>query len=129
MTKIAVVSAGGRRYGAPLQAIREIIRLPTAEVASIRAGRAFVLRDEVLPLVSLSELMGGRPPEGDLLTVMVVARADQAVGVAVERVGERIEAPVRPATGLLSSLPGLQGTLVEGDGQVLMVLDLEALTA
>ena len=60
---------------------------------------------------------------------MVVARADQAVGVAVERVGERIEAPVRPATGLLSSLPGLQGTLVEGDGQVLMVLDLEALTA
>ena len=129
MTKIAVVSAGGQRYGAPLQAIREIVRLPAAEVASIRAGHAFVLRDEVLPLVSLSELMGGRPPQGDLLTVMVVDRASQAVGVAVERVGERIEAPVRPASGLLSSLPGLQGTLVEGDGQVLMVLDLEALTA
>ena len=129
MTKIAVVSAGGQRYGAPLQAIREIVRLQKSEVSSIRAGRAFVLRDEVLPLVSLSELMGGRAPEGDLLTVMVVDRADQAVGVAVERVSERIEAPVRPASGLLSSLPGLQGTLVEGDGRVLMVLDLEALTA
>ena len=129
MTKIAVVAAGGQRYGAPMQSIREVVRLPRAEVSEIRAGRAFVLRDEVLPLLSLAELMGGRAQEPDPLTVMVVGRGAQAVGLAVERVGERIEAPVRPAAGLLSTLPGLQGTLVEGDGRVLMVLDLEALTA
>ena len=129
MTRIAVVAAGGRRYGAPLQSIREVVRLPKAEVASIRAARAFVLKDEVLPLLSLAELMGGAEADPDPLTVMVVGRGAQAVGLAVERVGERIVAPVRPASGLLSSLPGLQGTLVEGDGRVLIVLDLEALTA
>lgn len=129
MTKIAVVSVGGRRYGAPLQSIREVVRLPRAEVSAIRAGRAFVLRDEVLPLVSLSQIMGGAATELDPVTVMVVGQGAMAVGVEVDRVAERIEAPVRPATGLLSSLPGLQGTLVQGDGQVLMVLDLEVLTA
>ncbi len=129
MTRIAVVAAGGRRYGAPLQSIREVVRLPKAEVASIRAGRAFVLKEEVLPLLSLAELMGGGGEDPDPLTVMVVGSGARAVGLAVERVGERIVAPVRPASGLLSSLPGLQGTMVEGDGKVLMVLDLEALTA
>ena len=129
LTRLAVVAAGGQRYGAALQSIREVVRLPKAEVASIRAGRAFVLNDEVLPLLSLAEVMGGAAPEPDTLTVVVIERGGRAVGVAVDRVGERIEAPVRPASGLLSSLPGLQGTFVEGDGRVLMVLDLEALTA
>ena len=129
MTKIAVVSVNGRRYGAPLQSIREVVRLERAHVTSIRAGRAFVLRGEVLPLVSLSEAMGGAPTRQDPVTVVVVGQGAQAIGVEVDRVAERIEAPVRPAAGLLSALPGLQGTLVEGDGQVLMVLDLEALTA
>ena len=35
---------------------------------------------------------------------------------------------LRPPAGLLQAVPGISGTTVLGDGRVLMVLDLEALS-
>jgi two-component system, chemotaxis family, sensor kinase CheA len=58
----------------------------------------------------------------------VLVRAGGALaGVAVDAFGERLEAPLRPMTGLLAGAAGIAGATMVGDGRVLVVLDLPEL--
>jgi two-component system chemotaxis sensor kinase CheA len=56
--------------------------------------------------------------------VLIVKSGNQSVGVEVDSVGERLDVLLRPMSGLLSGMPGVQGTALLGDGRVLLVLDL-----
>jgi two-component system chemotaxis sensor kinase CheA len=78
-------------------------------------------------VLRLADLLGLPPAPAE--TAVLVGDGAEQVAVAVEALGEQIEAPVRPMSGLLSSLPGVKGSLVDGDGRVLMVLDLAELVA
>lgn len=129
LTKVAVANAGGERFGVPVAAIREVVRLRGDEVTEIRAGRVFVHRDQVLPLLRLSDLLGLTSACPPLETALLVGEGEAQVAVAVDSLAEQIEAPVRPMSGLLSGLPGVKGSLVDGEGRVLMVLDLPELVA
>lgn len=129
LTKVAVAFAGGERFGVPVAAIREVVRLRAADVTEIRAGRAFVHREQVVPLLRLADLLGLPPGDAGVVTAVLLDGDDGLVAVAVDSLGERIEAPVRPMSGLLSGLPGVKGSLVDGEGRVLMVLDLAELAA
>lgn len=128
LTKILVVEAGGERFGVPLEGVSETHRVRLDEVTRVRAGRAYVRRDRVIPLLRLAELLGGASgPDGEVFPVLNVVVGDEAVGVQIDRLGERVEAPLRPMNGLMSAYPGLLGTVLEGDGRVLLILDLAEL--
>ncbi|MDP3660353.1 chemotaxis protein CheA [Phenylobacterium sp.] len=130
LARVMVVNVGDERFAAPLDDIAETVRVRREAVTGIRAGRAFLLRDEVVPLMSLGELLGGAARDGgETLTVLVVGGAERRVGVVVDGLGERLEAPLRPMSGLLAGAAGMRGTILQGDGGVLMVLDLAELTA
>ncbi|WP_414710319.1 hypothetical protein [Roseateles sp.] len=47
----------------------------------------------------------------------------------VDEIAERVEAPLRPMDGVLARYPGVLGTVLQGDGGVLLVLDLAELAA
>jgi two-component system chemotaxis sensor kinase CheA len=129
LTRVAILCVGAERFGAPLDAIREVVRVPRAQVSAVRAGKAVVVRDEVIPLMHLGELLGGDSSLADPLTVAVVDSAGGRVGVAVDRVDETLMAPVQAVSPLLSGLAGLTGSILQGDGRVLFLLDLAALTS
>jgi two-component system chemotaxis sensor kinase CheA len=129
LARLMLVHAGGEAYGAPLESVIETARLPASVVTRVREGRALVWRDMAVPLLELADLLGLRPPPvppADLKLIFVRAGED-LVAVAVDRIGERIEAPLRPMTGVLARVPGVSGTTLLGDGRVLMVLDLPEL--
>lgn len=128
LTRIMVVEAAGERFGAPLDSIIETARIPADRLAPIRAGRAFVLRDQAIPVLPLAELLGlpSGPVDGEL-NVLIVQAGAEPVGVLVDAFGERLDAPLRATNGLLTGLPGVLGATLLGDGQVLMVLDLPEL--
>jgi len=124
LTKVMVVTCGEERYGLALDTVVETVRVPTERIVPVRAGRAFQLRDAVVPLVSLGDLVGAvasghRPSER-----VVVARArGELVGFSVDAIVDRMDATVRPMTGLLAGAPGVMGATLLADGAVLMVLD------
>ena len=130
LTRILVVKAGGERFGVPLESVTETHRVSPGQVTRIRAGRAYVRRDTVIPLLRLSELLGA-PASADpgVFPVLSVSAAGEQVGIQIEEIGERIEAPLRPMSGLLAAYPGVVGTVLQGDGRVLLVLDLAELAA
>jgi two-component system chemotaxis sensor kinase CheA len=128
LTKVLVVTAGGERFGAPLAAVHETHLVEAGEISAVRVGRAYVRRERVIPLLRLTDLLGlsGARPSASF-PVLAIEAGGEPVGVQVEAINERIEAPLRPLSGLLRGFPGALGAVLQGDGQVLLVLDLAEL--
>ncbi|MDE1146250.1 MAG: chemotaxis protein CheA [Azospirillaceae bacterium] len=141
LTKVMVVSAGGERYGIPMDGIVETTRIAPDRLVAVRAGRAFVLRDAAVPLLELGELLNTRHTMGDdqetpvagggngLRRAVIVRASGDLVAVGVDAFVDRRDVVLRPMSGLLSAMPGILGTTVMGDGQVMMVLDVPGLIA
>lgn len=131
LARLMVVESAGEPFGVPLEAIVETIRISREAVTPVRAGRALVWRDQPVPLLELSDLMR-LPPAARTeaeLKLIIVQTGEELAAVAVDRFGQRLEAPIRSMAGLLARVPGLAGTTQLGDGRVLMVLDLAELIA
>lgn len=128
MTKIMIVACGAERFGAPLDAISETLQLKRDEVFPVRHGQAFVLRGEPVPLLYLSELLGsGARRDQQDAKVLVTGSGDGRLGIAVDQLLGRTDVIMRPMSGLLAGAPGVAGTTLTGDGQVLLILDLAEL--
>ncbi len=128
LTRVMVVDAGGDSFGLPMDVVSEMAKVPSDAITPVRAGEAFVLRNRTVPIVRLARLLGLPEVRRVDELVLVADTHGGAVGVVIDAVGERFEILLRPPTGLMKSVPGVSGTAVLGNGQVIMVLDLEALT-
>jgi two-component system chemotaxis sensor kinase CheA len=128
LSGVVVVTCAGQNYGVPMDVVAETVRIPPGGVIPVRNGRAFVLRDTVVPLVDLSSLLGFGPAatQGDL-RLLIVRHQGGAVAVAVDELADRMNLLLRPTSGLLVGIPGIAGTAVLGDGRVLMILNLPGL--
>jgi two-component system chemotaxis sensor kinase CheA len=129
MSQLLVLSVAGERYGVPMQNVVQTVRVNPSDISPIRDNQAFVLRDRVIPLLSLSALLGLAETlkPADELTVLVLSLEDDHVGVIVDSIAERVETITRPLGGLLTGVRGIAGTTLLGDGQILLVLDVAEL--
>jgi two-component system chemotaxis sensor kinase CheA len=125
---LMTVRAGAETFGLLLESVVEATRITPRSLTPVRAGRAFVWRDQPVPLLELSALIRApSSPSRDEINVVIIRTGDDIVGVAVDDFGDRLEAPLRPMTGLLAGAAGIAGATLAGDGRVLMVLDLAEL--
>lgn len=129
MTKILVVERSGELYGLPLDRVIETVLVSSDRIVPIRAGRAFVLRGRATPLLDLGELIGGPPCDWRRPShkAIVVRTQDGAAAVRVDAVVDSIEIVMRPMSGIMASMSGMLGATLLGDGQIMLVLDLEEL--
>ncbi len=128
LTQIAVVDCDGEVYGVPMEEIVELAHVPASEVAEVRHGKALILRDRPIPVVSLERLLGRKErPEDDSLRILVMRCGDELIGVSIKRLVYRMEAAVSPMGGMLRGMQGFAGTTFMGDGSVLIVLDMTEL--
>jgi two-component system chemotaxis sensor kinase CheA len=129
VTTVLTVTLGKERFGVPIEAVTETLRLPVALIQPIGPGEAFVFRGRTLPLLRLSALLGlpPRPRKAGSAKLLVVACGAQQVGIEVDGFAERTDLLLRPMSGLLAGMAGLLGTALLADGHVLLVLDLPEL--
>lgn len=129
MTKVMAVRLGGELYGIPIDGVLETAFVPASRIIPIRDAEAFVWRDKTLPLVRLADLLeiqpSTEPPQR--LKVVVMTAGDELVGVVVDGFAERMDILMRPMSGLLAGMPGVMGTTLLGDGNVLMILNIPEL--
>ncbi|HEY0962146.1 MAG TPA: ATP-binding protein, partial [Pseudomonadales bacterium] len=74
MTQVMTVEAGGQRFGIPLDAVVETLRVPVAELTRVGAAHAIAHRNRTLPLLELGQLLqiGTQAPQaGEALVVVV----------------------------------------------------------
>lgn len=129
MTRILLVESGGETFGVPMADVHETLRIEAANIQPVRVGQAIVLRDAVLPYLPLAGLVGAASAATAGATVLVVETAAGRVALGVDRITNRLDVVLRPVAGLLARIPGALGTTLLGDGRLLVVLDVEAITA
>jgi two-component system chemotaxis sensor kinase CheA len=130
ISRIMVVEAGGQLFGVPMEAVSETLRLAPDRISRISTNVGFVLRDRVVPIRALAELMSlpVAPASEDRVRLLVVTEASgKSVALEVDAIRDRFEVVLKPMPGVLSNARGYVGTTMLGDGGILLVLDLKAI--
>jgi two-component system, chemotaxis family, sensor kinase CheA len=92
-------------------------------------GEIVVLRDEVLPVVRLSSMLGieavaPNPHDG---IVMIVEADGNRCAVLVDELLSQQQVVIKPLDSAFEHLPGISGAAVLGDGRVSLILDAASL--
>jgi|HubBroStandDraft_1064217.scaffolds.fasta_scaffold00239_10 two-component system chemotaxis sensor kinase CheA len=129
VSRVMTVALDDRLFAIPMELIHETVKVPRRDVVLLKENEAFVLRDHVVPLVHLGRLLD-LPVEtagAGEVAVLVVRLAGQTIGLGISAFGECMDVILKPLEGMLAKVGGYLGTALLGDGQVLLVLDLEEL--
>ena len=138
-----IVEVKGERYAIPQISVVELVRarMPGGTSSSVegRVSDTMIehinetpvlrLRDHLLPLIDLSELLKlnepGRPQAGgaDSLYIVVVQVGASRFGLIVDRVFDTEEIVVKPVAPILRHITLFSGNTILGDGSVIMILD------
>ena len=128
LLQIMVVDAGGQVFGIPMDGVTETVRLTPDRISRIKNNDGFVLRDRVIPICSLAELMNlsaAKKDKSEIRLVAVTEAGGRTAAIEVDAIRDRLEVVLKPMHRLLSGARGYAGTTLLGDGAVLLVLDLK----
>ncbi len=127
-----MVTSAGERYAVPQTSMIELIRLDGNRVKTgierIHGVRVHRYRGKLLPLVSLTQVLGGADQnDGESVNLIVLQADQQQFGLIVDRVNDTQEIVVKPLNKLLRGISCLAGATILGDGQVALILDVTGL--
>ena len=126
-----IVEAGGERFAVPQTSVAELVRAGDgsgeggSRIERINDTPVLRLRDRLLPLVSLCELLRLDAPaaNGDPPTIVVAQVGPTTLGLIVDRVFDTEEIVVKPVAPILRHVTMFSGNTILGDGSVIMILD------
>jgi two-component system chemotaxis sensor kinase CheA len=131
VSNVMIIESDGQVFGMPMDCVVETVRVPRANLRTIKKSLATVLRGRIVPLKSINTLLGlNAPPianDQDELAVLVVRLGDESVGLLVDNFHETVDIILKPLTGVLAGLTAYSGSALMGDGTVLMVLNVKEL--
>ena len=135
-----IVQAGGERFAIPQLSVVELVRASTGATEGQDEGQSRIerindtpvlrLRDRLLPLVNLRELLrlapeeAEQPPADSGACYIVVTQVGNATcGIIVDAVFDTEEIVVKPVAPILRHVTMFSGNTILGDGSVIMILD------
>ena len=137
-----IVEASGQRFAIPQLAVLELVKSnANAEhrIEMINDSPVLRLRNKLLPVISMSKLLGNEPvekilEEGDDGTaaaaaadpnvfVVVVQVGGQTFGIVVDAVFHTEEIVVKPMSSMLREITMFSGNTILGDGSVILIVD------
>ena len=122
------VRAGDRQFAIPLQAVRGVTRIladewlreiETTDPTQDYAGDQY-------PLLELEPQLDMSPEEisGGTLSLLMIEAGDQRAALRVSELLGHREIVIKPIGPQISSIPGILGGTITGDGQVVSILDM-----
>ncbi len=127
VTNVMIVESARQIFGFTMDAVVETVRLPRAQIRYFKQHATTVLRERVIPLFSLNDLLALDVPQQandqDELALLVLRLGTQQVGLLVDAFLETTDIILKPLPGVLGGLRGYSGSALLGDGSVLMVLN------
>ncbi|MEP2704268.1 MAG: chemotaxis protein CheW [Roseibium sp.] len=128
-----IVEASGDRFAIPQLSVVELVRVQTNSehrIERIKDTPVLRLRNKLLPLVHLSQLLGiyeGEDVKDAIDTdngfIVVMQVGSQTFGVVVDGVFHTEEIVVKPMSTMLRNLNMFSGNTILGDGSVIMIID------
>lgn len=123
-----VVEAGGEKFAIPQLSVRELVLASaksSIKIETIKGTPFFRLRDQLLPLISLRDLLqlGGDESAESSRYIIVAQIGAHQFGIIVDKVFDTEEIVVKPVSRILKDIDIFSGNTILGDGSVIMILD------
>ncbi len=127
-----IVEAGKERFAIPQLSVVELVRarkeadgISESVIERINGTPVLRLRNHLLPLVSLSDLLalGVAASDEDGAYIVVAQVGPNMLGIIVDRVFDTEEIVVKPVAPILRHVTMFSGNTILGDGSVIMILD------
>ena len=127
VTNVMVIESNKQIFGVPMDMVLETVRVRRKDIRSIKNRETTVLRNRILPLRSLNEMLAADSPQVsndmDELATLVVQVHGESMGIVVDDFREVVDVILKPMSGILGGVAGYSGSALLGDGSVLMVLN------
>jgi two-component system, chemotaxis family, sensor kinase CheA len=124
IVRALLARVGEERYALPLTHVTETVELDEARVTRFEGREALLLRDEVLPLVHLRDVLAvGASAAPSRRPVVVLQVGDRRTGLVIDRMEGQQEIVVKSFVPPRGSLPVFSGATVLGDGEPVLILD------
>ncbi len=121
---VMIVRINKRRLAIPISSIVEVANFKNCLTHRIGESNAILLRDEVLEIFLLDDMMG-KSDEREIL--IVVQYLKRKCCIAVDLVEGKQEVVVKPLSSIIGNTRGISGITILGDGEVVPVLDVNTM--
>jgi two-component system chemotaxis sensor kinase CheA len=121
---VMIVKINGKRLGIPISSIVEVANFRRDETHHIGKGEAILLRDEVLQILWLNDMVG---VSGSCEILIVVQYQKRKCCIPVDLVEGKQEVVVKPLSSFIGNTRGVSGVTILGDGDVIPVLDVNTM--
>ena len=135
-----IVEANARQYAIPLDAIKETVQTSKSKIKKLKERSALEIRGEILGITPLSELLELETTELHLsaddeekeitekledekIAIIVLSVNNKEIGILVDQLYSQQEIVVKPLEEYLANIPGLKGSTIMGDGQIVLILE------
>lgn len=118
-------------YAIPLGSIDSTINISPEEIRTIQQQEVILLRGQIIPLVRLGKKLGIKTAagfeEGQELYIVIVQAEDHKIGLLVDALVGQQEIVIKSLGKILTGIRQIAGATILGDGQVVLILDVNAL--
>ena len=114
----------------PLNTVLEVLRVHKENIYSVNQRPVIKMRDSVLPLVSVEEVLFGFEENDENKVwqyVVVVGIAEKRYGIKVDGLVGQKEVVIKSLGNYFGKVQGIAGSTIMGDGSVVMIVDVNEL--
>ena len=127
IVRALLARVGEELYALPMTHVNETVELKTAQLRRVKGREVVVLREEVLPLLRMRDLMGLPPTDSAKQQVIVIEMGDKHAGLIVDELAGQQEIVVKQFDGVRGGLALFSGATILGDGAPALILDVSSL--
>lgn len=124
-----MVQLGDEKYAIALGSIQTLEDIPVSDIKYVHAKEVIHLRDSVIPLIRLRDVLQipGEPEKKDSITVVVVKKGDKLAGLVVDNLIGQLEIVIKSLGKYIKINRVISGATILGDGEVALIIDANAL--
>lgn len=121
-----LVKSGNDIVIIPLASVLETVKIDQKDIYSVNRQEVIKLRDAVLPIVDLNDVLGLLNPKSRERKpyVVVVGLAEKRLGLIVNDLLGQEEVVIKTLGSYLGNTPGISGATILGDGRIRLIIDI-----
>ena len=123
-----IAHVGDQTFAVPQSAVQEVIEVDPGELRALERNELLTYRGRALPIVRLARLFDITTAQRPRLHAIVVGTGLSAVGLLFDRVVGHREIVVKRIADPLIHVAGVAGATELGDGRLVLILDVAALS-
>ncbi len=120
-----LVRVGKELYAIPITSVIESQKIMSSGIKFLDNYEVFDVREDVVSLMRLNRLFGIPTDENkDTHYIVIVGSADKKIGLMVDQLIGEEDVVIKPLKDKYTSVQGVAGATILGDGQVSLILDV-----